>query len=127
MRWLACAALVLPKNDGDVSIKCNPISGEFRYFSLTCDVKSGDFESIVIILSDDSKMEGSSGEFLSDEVLSWDSSEIMFLVKSDEGENLSNKLIHLPVLTEAEIEVVGQRRERVGRLVDTYREVTNLE
>lgn len=36
---LACSALVLPKRDANVNIKCNPIIETFHSFSLTCDLK----------------------------------------------------------------------------------------
>ena len=84
---------------------------------------SGDFESKVIILSDDSDMEKSYGESLSNKVISRDPLETLFLVKSNGGETSSKDLCPL-VLTKTEIEVACQRREHVGRFVKIYQGVT---
>lgn len=51
-------------------------------------------------------------------------SKYIFHVKSDEGENLTEGLMPPPILIEAEIEASCQRRECVGRFVQTYWEST---
>lgn len=88
---------------------------------------SRDFKLEIIPLIDDSKMEGTSRESLSDEVPSRDSLETLFLVKPDRGENLVEGPMPPIVLPEAEIDVVSQMREIVVSFAKTYRGVTGCE
>lgn len=60
---------------------------------------SGGSESEIIILSDDSEMEGFPGESPSDEVLSMSNSESLFPVKFGRGENLTERPMSPPILT----------------------------
>lgn len=62
---------------------------------------SGDFKPKVMLLSEDLKMEGASGESLLDKAPFMDSSETLFPAKFDKVENLVEKLMSPPVLTEA--------------------------
>lgn len=72
-------------------------------------------------------MEGTSGESLLDRDHSRDSLETLFQEKPDSYENLVEKPMSSLVLTEAEIEVTREMRERVNSFVKTYKGVTNQE
>lgn len=75
---------------------------------------NGGLESLIIILSDDSKMEESSREFISDEALSMKTSESLFHMKPHGGKNLAKGPMSPPVLIDTEIEDEGNGNTRKG-------------
>lgn len=64
-----------------------------------------DFKPKIIPLIDNSEVESSFGESLSNEIPSMDSSESLFFGKLNRDENLVEKQMPRAILTEAEIEV----------------------
>lgn len=74
-------------------------------------------------MSDDSNMEELSGESLLDEALSMNTSESMFLVKSNGGEKLAERVMPHLVFIEEEIEDEHQRREHACHFVKPYMEL----
>lgn len=74
--------------------------------SISIPFVSGNFTREVILLSDASKMDGSFGESILDQTPSMDSLRTLFLGILDRGENLIEKLMSPPSVTEAEVEFV---------------------
>lgn len=109
---------IIVEKDSDGSVSSSSKKGmEFESYSFPS--ISGGFELWIIILSDDSRMDDTFGESLSDEDLSINTLEYLFPIKYDGGENLTEILMPPSILTEAEREFSRQRRECVGLFVKT--------
>lgn len=87
----------------------------------------GGFKLEIIHLVDDSKMEGTSGESLSEGAPYMDSLETLFSAKLGRGESLVEKPMPPHVLTEEEIEASYKMREHIDSFIKTYRGVIGLE